>query len=93
MPPTSSASSDELRFPLDTDALIAFAGSLGLATRLREGVDGWRRESGSGGRTYPRLEGTVLVVPADAVAVVGRCLAEDEDAGAYADVLARLSPP
>ena len=88
--PTSRPPSHELRFPLESDELIAFAGSLGLASRLRDGVDAWRRESGSGGREYPRLDGTTLLVPTDAVAVVVRCLREDEDAPAYAGLLERL---
>lgn len=81
---------DELPLPLDTDELIALAGGLDLATRLRERVDGWRRETGSTRRTYPRLEGTTFVVPSDCLEVAAACLAADEDREAYAALVRRL---
>ncbi len=81
---------DELHFPLDTDELIALAGGLDLATVLRERVDAWRRETGSTQRTYPRLEGTAFVVPADCREVAAACLAADADRDAYAGLVGRL---
>ncbi|MFO0932023.1 MAG: hypothetical protein U1E39_04870 [Planctomycetota bacterium] len=81
---------DELHFPLDTDELIALAGGLDLATRLRERVDGWRRETGSTARTHPRLEGTTFVVPVDCLDVAAACLAADEDHATYAGLVGRL---
>lgn len=81
---------DELPLPLDTDELIALAGGLDLATRLRERVDAWRRESGSTARTYPRLEGTTFVVPVDCLEVAAACLAADEDREAYTGLVGRL---
>ena len=81
---------DEYRFPLDTDELIAFAGGLDLATRLRERVDAWRRETGSEVRTYPRLEGTAVVVPADRVEGTVACLEADVDRATFAGLVGRL---
>lgn len=81
---------DELPLPLDTDELIALAGGLDLATTLRERVDGWRRETGSTQRTYPRLEGTTFVVPVDCLEVAAACLAADADREVYAGLVRRL---
>jgi hypothetical protein len=81
---------DEIRLSLASDELIAFAGGLGLATRLREGVDARRRETGSTERTYPRLEGTTFVVPRDCLEVAARCLADDVDRADYVGLVGRL---